>query len=383
MPCLPAPVCQSRLCANRSISTEHLNEQVQATTVVQSFLSTFISHTVTFTKIYQGMAKRREQKKLLVNQIGNTNQIGSTAALCLRCPDFESASECAAASSETVEGCNSICDSDDLWPGFQTDPQSVDSCLLSLSRRDHCLQILKQATLNNAGKWTEAKKTYKKAPEDVFLKLVSLRETITHSVANVDMIVTKDILNAAYDTVHLAPARVAQEKVAALKLGKAAKRKDQTATGVNQGSLKFVKRPQPTATSEQRDSLITNHFTVTLDSQKTLYQYQIEGLVSRNPANPLSSLKKNTIINRMVALTPQLADKVGAFSFNNEGKMIAWSLLHPEVPGDTIVYNNITVPDYDRSSNGVPSGSFSLRVVFKRTLNFHGLDNFVKRLDSG
>lgn len=326
------------------------------------------------------MDKRREKGEFL-------KQVKETTALCMRCPDFGSASKCPAANTDSVAGCKSSDDLEGLWPGFQGDPQSKQNCPLDLLQHDQCLQLLAKVTAATTDNLAEGKKK-SKSGDEMFTKVISLRANAKYKVADVDTPLTKDVLEHAYDMLHLAPARELEEKTAQLKIEKEEAKKSAVQAKINanknEGTLKFAAKPPSTGKSEKREDLITNYFLVKLDSTKTLYQYQVDGLASIIPDGKLSSPKKNTIIRRFIAADPLLAQHQGSFSFSGEGKIIAWAPLHTNLslPKGTVIVPPTLIPDYDRTSNNVPIGVFTLDVKFKRAINFQGLDNFVKGLDS-
>lgn len=120
-----------------------------------------------------------------------------TAALCMRCPDFKSASECPAAKDEKVSGCVSTHGSDGLWPGFKTDPVSVQDCVLDFSDNKNCINLLREATELDNSTFKKVKNS-SKSLEETFMELVKLRGDLSCDVNGVSIALTEDILITAY-----------------------------------------------------------------------------------------------------------------------------------------------------------------------------------------
>lgn len=320
--------------------------------------------------------KARQDKQNQKKQ--EATEFAALSHLCMRCPDAEKASKCPAAASTNLSDCVSKSDASGLWPGFQ---EFSETTMLDTSDHQECLNFLQQAHADHQTRFTDVKGK-SKSLKDVFDKLKSERQSLTYTDGNGESPLTKDILDSAYNTVLATRAKEVEQELAKLALEKDKQnQKEVNIPRENTGVLEYAKKPQRADSSEQSGSLITNHFPITLSSKQTLFEYQITGLLS-NIGKPLSSPKKNTIIRRLIENAPLFDQHKDSFAFNNEGKIIAWTSLTPAVPRGTIVVTGVNVDDYDRTSNGVPSGHFTLDVVFQKAFSFEGLDDYVKSLNS-
>ena len=124
-------------------------------------------------------------------------------------------------------------------------------------------------------------------------------------------------------------------------------------------------------------TLLTNHFSVAIEANKVLYEYEIQGLEGHNLTKP----KKKVLIERMIEYSPFLHHQRANFATDYDRKVIAWKDLsilddHLAIAADNVV-DSQRIPDYDRTQNNVPSTHYYLNLVHTRLIDLEGLKNFV------
>lgn len=149
-----------------------------------------------------------------------------------------------------------------------------------------------------------------------------------------------------------------------------------------------VKRPASTATKSTQDLpqvLRTNYFKVDLKRNKSggthvLHEYQITGLLVPPPGD-LSRSKKKVLIQRFVQASGFLNATSPPFVANAEGRVIAWRNLDTGTKtGGTV--DQLNVPDFDRDQHGVISRNLSMSLVYVRTIDLGGLEDYALGKDS-
>lgn len=298
--------------------------------------------------------------------------------LCIRCPDLASAEACPGGNKKkkTLAECAADSTHADLWPGFSNDAggdiASLDDDM------EKCKSVLKTA-----------REISDNAVVDATMDIVGDKPRQFDSVCKkrsaahfADAPLSKSMLERAYQkTVSYSVAALTQQVASTTITATAAPKGKQGASATasatpvsNKPKLEqHAERPVRSQQLSSQDKLITNHFRVTLTADRTLYEYQVIGLLGSDFNPPLSTPKKKTLIRRMIENSPELSPYSDSFAFNGEGKIIAWTELHSGLPEGTI----FLVDDFDRSSSGVPSRQIRLCISFTRKFDFSGLKSFV------
>lgn len=301
--------------------------------------------------------------------------------LCIRCPDLASAEACPGGNKKkkTLAECAADSTHGGLWPGFSNDAggdiASLDGDM------EKCKSVLKTA-----------REISDNAVVDATMDIVADKPRQFDSVCKkrsaaqfADAPLSKPMLERAYQkTVSYSVAALTQQVASTTITATAAPKGEQGASATanaipvsNKPKLEqHAERPVRSKQLSSQDKLITNHFRVTLTADRTLYEYQVTGLLDPAIKPPLSTPKKKTLIRRMIENSPELSPYSDSFAFNGEGKIIAWTKLHKGLPEGASLLSK-PVDDFDRSSNGVPSRKITLVINFARKFDFSGLKSFV------
>ncbi|CAK4034175.1 Piwi-domain-containing [Lecanosticta acicola] len=124
---------------------------------------------------------------------------------------------------------------------------------------------------------------------------------------------------------------------------------------------------------DPRNTLLTNHFVISVKKGSVLYEYQLVGL--QDSELKLSKPKKRVLIKRAIEQCAILNSPVAPFAYNNEGKIIALKELVPGYDETSLPLALLNVKNFDRETSS--SSEVPLDLRFKRKIEFDGLINYV------